>query len=231
MRHDGRAGALLCGVFLALAAPPLVAGQAPATIEFRGEIQAEWEVVPHRRSITVSRGEIFEVDVRVRNKSEREILARVLTEIRPPGAAGALVHLGCGPTFSLILKPGEAAAVPASYFVAEDAPAKVGTFHMSYTVYSFEALSPDPRQVGGQIYASRCATCHGRLGRGDGPIARFLDGGVGDLTPALRRKGDRPLLDAIASGVGPMPAFAAVLTAIERQALLVHLRDLGKAAP
>lgn len=225
------AGALLCGVFVALAASPLVAGQAPATIEFRGENQAQWELVPYRRSITVSRGEVFEAEFTIRNKSEREVLAGVLTEFGPPGADSALVHLGCGSIFSLILKPGEAAAVPASYFVAEDAPEKIGTFHLSYTVYSFEALSPDPRQVGRQIYASRCATCHGKLGRGDGRIARFLDGGVGDLRPALRRKADGPLLDAIASGVGPMPAFAPVLTVMERQALLLHLRDLGRVAP
>lgn len=222
------AGALLCGVFLALAASPLVAGPPRATIEFLGENQAQWELVPSRRSITVSRGEVFEVEVRIRNKSEREVLAGVLKEASPEGS---LIHLGCGPDFTLILKPGEEALIPATYFVPEDAPEKSGAFHLNYTVYSFEALGPDPRQVGRQIYASRCASCHGSRGLGDGPVARYLDGGVGDLTPALRRKGDGLLLDAIASGVGPMPAFAPVLSDLERQALLLHLRDLGRGAP
>lgn len=226
MRASARA--LLFGVFFALAASPLLAGPAPATIEFRGEVQAEWELVPARRSISVTRGEIFEAEVRIRNKSGREVLAGVLTEASP---GGSLVHLGCGPDFTLVLKPGEVAVIPATYFLPENVPEKAKTFHLRYTVYSFEALSPDPRQVGRQIYASRCVSCHGSRGLGDGPIARFLEGGVGDLRPALRRKGDGLLLDAIASGVGPMPAFASALTDPERQALLLHLRDLVRVAP
>lgn len=222
------ARALLCGAFFALAAGPLPAGPTRAIIEFRGEVQAEWELVPKQRSITVTRGEIFEAEVRIRNKSEREVLAGVLTEASPDGS---LVHLGCGPAFILTLKPGEAAAIPASYFVAENAPGNIRKFQVSYTAYSFETLSPDPRQVGRQIYAARCASCHGGGGLGNGRIARFLDGGVGDLRPALRRKGDGLLLDAIAFGVGPMPAFAPVLTDAERQALLLHLRDLAKGVP
>lgn len=222
------ARALLCGVVLALAASPLVAEPARAVIELRGEVQPQWELVPSRRSITVTRGEIFEAEVRIRNKSKREVLAGVLTETSPDGA---LVHLGCGPDFSLILKPGETAMIPATYYVAEDPSEKAKTFHLRYTVYSFEALGPDPLQVGRQIYASRCVSCHGRQGRGDGPIARFLDGGLGDLTPAVRRKGDGLLLDAIASGVGAMPSFASALTDTERQALLLHLRDLARVAP
>jgi len=226
MRASARA--LLCGVLFTLAASPLAAEPARATIEFRGEDQAQWELVPGRRSISVTRGEIFEAEVRIRNKSGREVVAGVLSEASPNGS---LVHLGCGPDFTLVLQPGEEAVIPATYFVPENAPKKAGAFHLNYSVYSFEALSPDPRQVGRQIYASRCVSCHGSLGLGDGPIARFLAGGVGDLSPALRHKGDGMLLDAIASGVGPMPAFASALTDLERQALLLHLRDLVRVAP
>ena len=222
------AGALLCGALLALTVSPLAAGPGPQTVEFRGEDQAQWELVPSQRSVSVPRGVVFEAEIRIRNKSDREVLASVLTEASP---LGSLVHLGCGPDFSLILKPGEAAVIPSSYFVPEDAPSEAGAFRLNYTVYSFEALTPDPRQVGRQIYAARCVSCHGNRGLGDGPIARFLSGGVSDLTPALRQKDDRPLLDAIAKGMGPMPSFAPVLTDSERQALLLHLRDLAKGAP
>lgn len=220
--------ALLCGVVLALAASPLRAEPARATIEFRGEVQTQWELVPKRRSISVTRGEIFEAEVRIRNKSGREVLAGVLTEASPDGS---LVHLGCGPDFTLILQPGEEAVIPATFYVPEGAAQTAGALHLNYSVYSFEALSPDPRQVGRQIYASRCVSCHGSRGLGDGPIARFLAGGVGDLTPALKHKEDGMLLDAIASGVGPMPAFASALTDSERLALLLHLRDLVRVAP
>jgi mono/diheme cytochrome c family protein len=226
-----RRWAAACGFVFALAAPPLAAGQPPVTVRFQGEVKAEWEVEPRARSVTVARGEIFETQVRVINRSAREVVAMVVKEVRPQEAAGALIHLGCGPTFTLVLKPGEAAAVPVSYFVADDAPREVDTFDIAYAVYSFAPHSPDPLHVGRRIYAERCANCHGVLGRGDGPTGRLLAGGVGDLTPALRQKDDRLLIQAIADGMGPMPAFAPALNDAEQQALVVYLRDLGRGAP
>jgi mono/diheme cytochrome c family protein len=201
------------------------------TVEFRGQTEARWEVAPERRAVTVSRGEVFEALVRVRNTSDHEAFAMVRVEIAPPEAAGFLVHLGCGPTFSLILKPGESVAVPAAYFLGDWAPAEIGAVGLAYAVYSFEALGPDPLRVGGSIYGMRCVSCHGRQGRGDGPIARFLEGGVGDLAPALRQKADRRLIKAIGEGMGPMPAFAPALTAAEQRALVLYLRSLAPGGP
>lgn len=207
------------------------AGPASVTVRFHGESGAEWQVEPEKRSVSVSRGEIFETDIRVRNRSAREVVAMVVKEVRPPEAAGALIHLGCGTTFTVILKAGETVAVPSSYFVADDAPPGVGAYDIAYAVYSFAAYSPDPVQVGRRIYAERCVSCHGWEGRGDGPTGRRLAGGVGDLAPVLRAKEDRLLLEAIAFGVGPMPAFAPVLSAAERQALIAYLRDINRGAP
>lgn len=217
---------------LALAAAPALAADAPpVTVRFHGELEAKWQVEPQARSVIVSRGAIFETLVRVRNSSAREVVAMVVKEVRPQEAAGALIHLGCGPTFTLVLKPGEAAAVPVSYFVAEDAHREVGTFEIAYAVYSFEPYSPEPLQVGRRTYAERCESCHGARARGDGPTGRLLAGGVGDLAPALRQKEDVLLLQAIASGMGPMPAFAPALSLAEQQALLVYLRELVRGAP
>lgn len=229
MRLTCRRWAAAIGV-LAVLAPP-AAGSSPVTVRFQGEVKAQWEVEPRTPSISVARGEIFETLVRVRNRSAREVVAMVVKEIRPEHAAGALIHLGCGPTFTLILKPGEATAVPLSYFVAEDVARPVGAFEIAYTVYSFEPHSPDPLHVGQRIYAERCAGCHGLEGRGDGTTGRLLAGGVGDLNPALRQKDDRLLLQTIAGGVGPMPAFAPALSDAEQQALVLYLRDLGRGAP
>lgn len=223
----GRLAVLLWGAALALAPPPPSAGQEGVEIGFRGEIRPRWEVTPERASVRVRRGEIFDAGIKVGNKSDREVMAMVLTEIAPPAAANYLVHLGCGPTFTLILKPGEATRVPNSYFVAEGTPGDTRAIEVAYTVYSFEALGRDPLEVGREIYAMRCVTCHGVLGRGDGPIARLLHGGVADLAPALRAKGDSELLDAVAAGVGPMPAFAPALGASERRAVLLYIRNLG----
>jgi cytochrome c5 len=216
---------------LALVALPLAAGPQAVTVRFLGEVKTQWQVEPRARSVEVARGEIFETLVRVRNRSAREMVAMVVKEIRPPAAAGALIHLGCGPTFTLVLKPGEAAAVPVSYFVAEDVHREVGTFEIAYTVYSFEPYSAEPLHVGQRLYAERCVSCHGLRGKGDGPTGRLLAGGVADLMPALRQKEDRLLQDAIASGMGPMPAFAPALDLAEQQALVLYLRDLERSAP
>lgn len=201
------------------------------TVHFEGEVQAQWELEPRTRSLRVARGEVFESLLRVRNRSAQEVVAMVLKEIRPQHAAAALIHLGCGPTFTLVLKPGETVTVPSTYFVAEDVARQVAEFEIAYTVYSFEPHTPEPLRVGRRIYAERCVSCHGAQGRGDGPTGRLLAGGVGDLTPALKLRDDRLLLEAIAQGVGPMPAFAPALSDAEQRALLVYLRDLGRGAP
>ena len=227
MTGAGRRRAAAWGALLALSAPALAAQPPPVTVQFQGEIGSQWEIEPSARSITVARGEVFETRIGVRNRSAREVVAMVVNEIRPQEAAGALIHLGCGPTFTLILKPGEASAVLTSYFVAEGAPAEVARFEIAYAVYSFEPYNPEPLQVGRRIYAERCVNCHGPLARGDGPTARLLSGGVGDLMPALQRKEERILLQAIASGMGPMPAFTPALTLDEQQAVLLYLHGLG----
>ncbi len=231
MNRSRRRWAAACGAVLALAGPALASGTERVTVRFAGEVGAQWELTPRTPSISVPRGEVFETQVRVRNHSTREMVAMVIKEIRPQEAAGALVHLGCGPTFTLILKPGETAAVPASYFVADDAPLDVAAFDIAYSVYSFEPLSADPLRVGRRIYAERCASCHGSAARGDGTIGRLLAGGVSDLRRALQSNEDRRLLEAIASGAGPMPAFSPALSFDEQQALVLYLRDLVRSEP
>lgn len=201
------------------------------TVRFEGEVRAQWTVEPRIRSVSVARGTIFETQVRVHNRTAQEVVAMVVKEIRPQHAANAVIHLGCGPTFTLVLKPGEAAAVPVSYFVAEDVAQQVGAFAIAYAVYSFESNSADPVRIGQRIYGERCVSCHGLEARGDGPTGRLLAGGVSDLTPALREKGDGTLLAAIANGTGPMPAFAPALSDAEQQALILYLRDLGRRTP
>lgn len=231
MRLTPRRRAAAFGVLAVLACGVPAAGGPPVTVRFEGELTDQWQVEPRTHAVSVARGEIFETQVRVRNRSAQEVVAMVVKEIRPQHAAGAVIHLGCGPTFTLVLKPGEATAVPVSYFVAEEVARQVGIFEIAYTVYSFEPHGTAPLQVGQRVYAERCASCHGLQGRGDGSTGRLLAGGVSDLTPALRERADRDLLQAIANGVGPMPAFSPALSDAEQQALVLYLRDLGRAAP
>lgn len=79
-------------------------------------------------------------------------------------------------------------------------------------------LGPKPGEPGGPgdgspeaviaegrlLFESRCSSCHGNSGRGDGPIASSLQGpGPGDLTDDDWKHGDRPdqVVAVIAKGI------------------------------
>jgi cytochrome c oxidase cbb3-type subunit 3 len=66
-------------------------------------------------------------------------------------------------------------------------------------------IADDPLLVEGrELFLSRCVSCHGKSGRGDGPIAKGLAGPpVGDLTDRLWKHGDKPeqVLSVVTSGV------------------------------
>jgi cytochrome c oxidase cbb3-type subunit 3 len=78
-------------------------------------------------------------------------------------------------------------------------------------------IAGDPLLVAGrEVYLSRCVSCHGEKGRGDGPIAKGLSGPpVGDLTDAAWKHGDRPdqVLEVVSDGVRDtaMPGWGSVL--------------------
>ena len=52
---------------------------------------------------------------------------------------------------------------------------------------------PDPQAVakGSIVYARYCVSCHGKTGRGDGPVARDLKVAVPDLTTLAARSSGR----------------------------------------
>ncbi len=54
-------------------------------------------------------------------------------------------------------------------------------------------IASDPLLLGGrEVFLSRCISCHGQKGKGDGPIAKSLTGKpVGDLTAAHWKHGDK----------------------------------------
>jgi high-affinity iron transporter len=84
---------------------------------------------------------------------------------------------------------------------------------------------------GAAVYASRCASCHGDAGAGDGVTAASLDPPPSDLT-AIEMLGDVPLIEYVRKinvGVAgtAMPAFADQLDDFDRWSVAmyaVHLR-------
>ena len=81
------------------------------------------------------------------------------------------------------------------------------------------------------IFKKQCVACHGAGGMGDGPAAIALNPKPADFTDPERMGGvtDIQLLEIISAGKGTMPAFSAVLTPEEIQAVVEYVRSLSAA--
>lgn len=79
---------------------------------------------------------------------------------------------------------------------------------------------------GASLYQTNCASCHGNLGRGDGPMARGLDPKPADLADGSSLRDQSPLdfYRRISIGVvgTAMPAFEARLPAEDRWAVALY---------
>jgi mono/diheme cytochrome c family protein len=67
----------------------------------------------------------------------------------------------------------------------------VGTIAALAMKVSADELAHDPvlAEIGAPLFAGRCAACHGRQGRGDGPAAVALVKKPADLTAIAARRG------------------------------------------
>ena len=87
---------------------------------------------------------------------------------------------------------------------------------------------------GPALYAKWCASCHGAIGNGDGPDARYqpVPPARHADAAAMSKRPDDSLFDVIAAGGGPygrsarMPAFGATLTNSEIRLLVAQIRSL-----
>jgi mono/diheme cytochrome c family protein len=95
-------------------------------------------------------------------------------------------------------------------------------------------VAKDPLLSKGRlIYLGRCATCHGKDGRGDGPIAAELLGPpVGNLTDIEWKHGDRPdqVMTVIRAGVANtrMTGWGNVLDPPDIQAVAAYVYYLAR---
>ena len=83
---------------------------------------------------------------------------------------------------------------------------------------------------GASIYATNCASCHGKSGMGDGPVGAALDPAPADLAVSISAVGDDYLFWRISEGSGPfnsaMPAWKAGLAEQSRWDVIHFLRSL-----
>jgi len=82
------------------------------------------------------------------------------------------------------------------------------------------------------VYADKCAHCHGDTGKGDGRDANRYDPAPTDFTDAAKMNAatDGELFYKISEGKKPMPVFKTKLTEGQRWELVLLIRSLGQSA-
>jgi mono/diheme cytochrome c family protein len=82
--------------------------------------------------------------------------------------------------------------------------------------------------AGKKIFTGKCLSCHGSLGKGDGPMCKILKKKPGDLTSAtVQAQTDGSLFWKITKGQTPMPTFGKSLTEKERWNVVNYIRTLA----
>lgn len=86
----------------------------------------------------------------------------------------------------------------------------------------------DPK-AGAQVYAAKCASCHGASGDGNGSDAMYYTPAPTDFTkPAFKSVPDAAARETILKGKGNMPPFAKKLTPQQLEDVMAFLRTLSK---
>lgn len=83
---------------------------------------------------------------------------------------------------------------------------------------------PD-RERGRELYLLSCWQCHGKEGKGDGPAAANLPGGVPSLESKVTKARFDELVKLIQDGKGPMPAYAEDIDKHDSRRILIYLQD------
>jgi mono/diheme cytochrome c family protein len=88
----------------------------------------------------------------------------------------------------------------------------------------------DSIAAGKAVYSQNCLSCHGQLGRGDGPAAKDLDPKPHDLSdPKVVAQSDGALFWKITEGRKPMPTFEKLLGETDRWNVVNYIRTLAPA--
>lgn len=87
---------------------------------------------------------------------------------------------------------------------------------------------PPEVAAGAAVYKSECVVCHGRQGKGDGPVAVSMKPPPANLTDTARmaRLSDDSLVQIITHGRGGMPAFKDDLEPEQVRQVVAFIRTL-----
>lgn len=92
------------------------------------------------------------------------------------------------------------------------------------------APAATPVDLGGKVFATRCALCHGADGHGDGVASKGLNPKPRNFHDRayMSTRTDAQLLEVIHKGKGAMPRWEGQLSEAEITAVLGHIRGLGQ---
>ena len=83
--------------------------------------------------------------------------------------------------------------------------------------------------LGQKIYLQRCAGCHGKTGKGDGPDAADLGIHPAKLADAVvQEQTDGALFWKVTAGKKPMPSYRTRLSPTDRWNVINYLRTLAR---
>lgn len=85
--------------------------------------------------------------------------------------------------------------------------------------------APD-REVGERLWKQSCWQCHGLEGKGDGPAASALVGGVPTLVGKLKKEDFDALVARVQDGKGRMPAYREDIDKHDTRRILDYMRDV-----
>ena len=151
------------------------------------------------------------------------------------------------PSGALSLVSTEAQALPAGDFtkITQDGKGKMPSFKdklqdadfadiSAYVKALAKAAAKPAESPTAKAYAAKCASCHGKNGKGNAALAKGLqiEPASLDLTaPSTAAKTDAELTAVMLKGSGKMPAYEGKLSAQEIADLIRHTRSLAAPKP
>ncbi|MDP2317166.1 MAG: cytochrome c [Pseudomonadota bacterium] len=85
---------------------------------------------------------------------------------------------------------------------------------------------PADYEVGKRLWAQSCWQCHGTSGKGDGPAAAALPGGVPSLEGKMRAEDIPRMVAVVQAGKGRMPAYSEDIDEHDTRRTLIYIKDV-----
>ncbi len=129
----------------AIAAAPAPKSDRMVTVMFDAGVNSKlpWEFAPHRMSMRVRPGELYETTYFARNKSDRDIVGSATPSVAPARASQYFNKTECFCFTAQTLVAGESREMPVRFIVDPGLPEDVRTLTLSYTFFKNEVLTAE----------------------------------------------------------------------------------------